>query len=354
MKYGFGEKQQDEVLRLLRARFDAGMTLDQAMMDRSPGCLAEDSAETLRSLVEMSKRGGAAPEKVHLDAATQVLFVMFRLGWIALSWEAAGAVTYEVSRGLTERLLATELRGVHGDDIRLPFRALVFRIPKGLSLIRRERVQGEVPAMLTIAEEPWTGDDEAMRGAERVWHVSHWAIDNRDEGNFSFPFFVWDGLPWGEVMARNLRMIETTPHRLNTHEEDPPLSGLMAWVANVLVYLTLPEARVVKGEGNKELADLQQRLQKAKGSTREAIKARLRRLRPQPVFRVGEGILPLPTSAPIPEAGALSVRELVKGHYKRQAHGEGNAQRKVIWVQPYWRGPDPEDIQVSVPSHDPT
>lgn len=38
---------------------------------------------------------------------------------------------------------------------------------------------------------------------------------------------------------------------------------------------------------------------------------------------------------------APSVRSLVAGHWKRQAHGEHRALRKLIHVQPYWRG-DPD------------
>lgn len=33
-------------------------------------------------------------------------------------------------------------------------------------------------------------------------------------------------------------------------------------------------------------------------------------------------------------------QSLVRGHYKRQFFGEARAHRKVIWVEPYWRGPE--------------
>lgn len=36
----------------------------------------------------------------------------------------------------------------------------------------------------------------------------------------------------------------------------------------------------------------------------------------------------------------LTVQSLVRGHYKRQAHGPELLQRKIIWIEPYWRGPD--------------
>lgn len=39
-----------------------------------------------------------------------------------------------------------------------------------------------------------------------------------------------------------------------------------------------------------------------------------------------------------------SVQSMVRGHYKRQVIGVGRAGRKVIWVEPYWRGPEDAPI----------
>lgn len=42
--------------------------------------------------------------------------------------------------------------------------------------------------------------------------------------------------------------------------------------------------------------------------------------------------------------GVPSVQTLVRGHYKRQVIGVGRSGRKVIWVEPYWRGPEDAPI----------
>lgn len=39
-----------------------------------------------------------------------------------------------------------------------------------------------------------------------------------------------------------------------------------------------------------------------------------------------------------------AVQVLVRGHYKRQVIGIGRGGRKVIWVEPYWRGPEDAPI----------
>ncbi len=43
------------------------------------------------------------------------------------------------------------------------------------------------------------------------------------------------------------------------------------------------------------------------------------------------------------------VRTLVMGHYRNQPHGPGRSERKVIWIQPHWRGP--EDAPLAVRPH---
>lgn len=42
--------------------------------------------------------------------------------------------------------------------------------------------------------------------------------------------------------------------------------------------------------------------------------------------------------------GSPSVQTLVRGHVKRQVVGVGRSARKVIWIEPYWRGPEEAPI----------
>jgi hypothetical protein len=39
-----------------------------------------------------------------------------------------------------------------------------------------------------------------------------------------------------------------------------------------------------------------------------------------------------------------SVQTLVRGHHKRQVMGIARSLRKVIWIHPYWRGPEDAPI----------
>lgn len=39
-----------------------------------------------------------------------------------------------------------------------------------------------------------------------------------------------------------------------------------------------------------------------------------------------------------------NVQSLVVGHYRRQPCGERNTARKIVWIQPFWRGPEDAPI----------
>ena len=40
----------------------------------------------------------------------------------------------------------------------------------------------------------------------------------------------------------------------------------------------------------------------------------------------------------------IDKRFLVRGHWKKQAHGQNMLLRKLIWIQPYWKGPEMADL----------
>lgn len=43
------------------------------------------------------------------------------------------------------------------------------------------------------------------------------------------------------------------------------------------------------------------------------------------------------------ERKKLELQHIVRGHTKNQPFGPGNSERKRIWVDPYWRGPETEE-----------
>lgn len=44
----------------------------------------------------------------------------------------------------------------------------------------------------------------------------------------------------------------------------------------------------------------------------------------------------------------VTVQSLVRGHWKQQVHGHGRSDRKLIHVEPYWRGPELSPVNAKV------
>lgn len=51
------------------------------------------------------------------------------------------------------------------------------------------------------------------------------------------------------------------------------------------------------------------------------------------------------TGSDFPTAGsAPSIRFMVRGHWRNQPHGEGLASRRLVWIRPYFKGPDMAEL----------
>jgi len=46
------------------------------------------------------------------------------------------------------------------------------------------------------------------------------------------------------------------------------------------------------------------------------------------------------------EMGSINVQTLVRGHWKHQVHGVGRALRKLVHIEPYWKGPEEAKILI--------
>jgi hypothetical protein len=55
---------------------------------------------------------------------------------------------------------------------------------------------------------------------------------------------------------------------------------------------------------------------------------------------------PVTERGPRNEGWTMSVRTMVRGHWRQQAHGPNHSLRKIIWIRPTWRGP--EDAPISI------
>ena len=220
---------------------------------------------------------------------------------------------YEITDGLAEQLLHTEIRGVRQAEIKLPFDALKIHLP--LSVFPKA-------------------------GFVILHCHSYVMVDYRNvfmfTPNLAMTVYRRDG------SLRTIISLRLDPD-IDIHEtksqikRGDDLDRIPEWILNVVLYMTSSEVRSETKATNLEYVALTDRLNKAKGTKREKIKERRRSLDPSYRIILGVGVPRLSMQG---TGTNLLVRTLVAGHWRNQVCGPKNTLRKHIWIQPFWRGPD--------------
>jgi hypothetical protein len=122
---------------------------------------------------------------------------------------------------------------------------------------------------------------------------------------------------------------------------------------NTLLYVTNNPNDVTTAEANKNRESLTNRMLKAIGSKKEKLKQRLKNCPSIPVNMVGKYYtIDKNIQRALEQAEAtgkhLSTRFIVAGHWRNQACGLNRLERKLLWIEPYWKGPEFAPITRSI------
>jgi len=122
---------------------------------------------------------------------------------------------------------------------------------------------------------------------------------------------------------------------------------------NALLYITNNLKDVWQTDANKEVTDLEARMLNAQGAKREKLKERLRSMPKTPIQLVGRHYVIDKKLQRDPTVSGeadyhLRVRFIVAGHWRKQACGPGLTERRLMWIQPYWKGPEFAPITRSI------
>lgn len=197
---------------------------------------------------------------------------------------------FRISEDLTENLLKTDLVGVSSSDVQIPFAGLYLSI--GASDIRE--ISGASAVSVTQSH------DE--RGRRIIHACAH------------------SNARWGHVPVDL-----SGPFPLSSDGSD--LDQLGKFIVNALLYITSPNPDVMPASGARVDTAWDEAVTAARTSPRAPGRhkpgARM-------LWNVGASVKRL-------RVAALDV--LVRGHWRRQAHGPRHSLRKMIWVQPHIRMP---------------
>jgi len=274
------------------------------------------------------------------EITTQLL-----MAWQFARYENGGLRTYVVEPGLQRRLLATELRNIRCQDLRLPYPCIYVCMDEALGF----RVYNEGTGWHSLVGIYLTEDDGGLRV------MTCGKGDGLDDAlsHFHLPLAKDPEAPLDDVLDALANRVRTQDKAwaesqgMGSAAIDDLLDSWFSafkWVMNLVFYVTHSEP----GENiemNKEARRLWQRASKLpRGPKRKSLVARANALPSRQRIVVGRGVkvdksLPRSTG----EVRALLTRTLVAGHWQRYAVGPKRAKREWRFKEPFWRGQGSEE-----------
>lgn len=290
-------------------------------------------AHEIRQVVSMSAIGyqsmiGGKPitdvdsvgHAVLKDPATHQLWQMYR-------WRKLDRRIYEVATPLAESLADTKLSAPSSCvNLPLPTFYVAFDEDCGIKFFNELTGWHDADGVFV------TSCDVAGLPVIHFLAVgrSHSRADPSDNALFNFM------LPVDEVGIEEHFSANLDVYRSNLKENCEAVLKIIRIVVGMTLYLQSGTTDVHE-HGNSVPASLRKTAEKlGKKQGAKWLKERFERVR---WLRVG-GSYAKPQK-PVGEDGKqLTSAVLVAGHFRNQAHGVGRLERKILWIQPHWRGPD--------------
>jgi hypothetical protein len=230
---------------------------------------------------------------------------------------AAGYKTYRIEDGLLSRLEKTEIRGVLGSQVKLPFEPCIWVETR------------EICLLLTKSS------DETGTSINVVRYYKN-ETTAKDSVCSCFSY--------------EIDLDPTKP----IQDQDINSDEFYRVVCNILLYITNCHFREGLREEptNTEWISLGERIQKMPpGKKKERLKERRRELDPEYKIILGKGVQTLNEEKDDLDKDKLMLRVLVSGHWRNQVYGKRKDEfgakipveirpHESIWIEPFWKGPD--------------
>jgi len=282
-----------------------------------------------------------------------------------LNFELFGRKTFFFSEALSEHLLATELN-VDSELLRPPFEAcmFVFNSPQTVAAayktLRRspdDPADYNSPVTVFVTSLP----DELAPGSQKIlMSASLWrGLDLRfvlkRELAIRPGWSIEQSLRtnWSELTDEPLEpgMRVTLGNQAEELDDEEFINGELSFyrlVLNAILYLGSNDPDIVQRVSGRNAA-LSVADSMRPGVKAKKVRAEARKESELNYASVGESIKPIyvrkgePSGSGATDEGKgllAAIRFIVRGHWRNQPCGPGSTERKLIWVKPYYKGPD--------------
>lgn len=256
-----------------------------------------------------------------------------------------GSQIFSITEALAEKLLLTDVGKVQAEDLHVPFPAFVIQLPPNFAQLNDPQTGKHDVDTIIIVE----GKEGGMRRLEAFFMARENENSGApgDDSTLFENIFLREGHTLEDIINGMVQM------ESEYREADVSVLGksgkeairqLMRFACSIVLYISShPEDR--KKTINPEINKLHNKLRGVKGKKRKKLKARLNQLLKEPVpYLVGTYVTISAELSKVAKAIGRgdstqpSVTSYVRGHHKMQPHGPKMSLRKMIWVEPYWRG----------------
>ena len=325
-------KEFERVHRLAVEMYKVEFKKFKAITDGKMLCLSEFS--------DLVHKNRAFRITLDVPSAYNELFSQYNF-WLC------GEKQYSISNNLCRRFLASNIKSIPTELLRLPFQSFQLLVPHGIIPMTTFENKKIFIRELIVA------DYFEKESAERVLHVLHRAFDdigyfkiaiNSDElhkcVDCSVEKMIQFTLKKQEIAGGELEFNET---------QQVELKNIFEFVIKSILYITGADADI---QWVDESAELKTQLDRAKsGKKRKKLERRLEKAKK--MYLVGHTIV-LTRDERIMYDGIaqglwkVSYRFIVQGHWRHQAYGEGHQLRKMIFINPFWKG-ESFDVAINNP-----
>lgn len=259
----------------------------------------------------------------------------------------AGKHVYQVSPGLADQLRNTELRGLHADDLALPYKSIYIQVPQtaGLHIWNDESgwhdVIGIYVTEQTLPSRSWRF---LVCGETKPVEVMKGMYDDNDALVY-FQVPLPEKLSLTETLALSQNQCVQDVEELKKLGQDSFREmvdlwpDIFKWAMNVVLYMSIEDTESEEIVDNKEARQLLERIKKlSKSRKRSNLQGRLSKLELCKRIVLGKSVTTNKGS------WELTVRVRVIGHWRNQPYGPGRMFRRLQWIEPHWRGPTNAEV----------